>query len=673
MTLAFAFSASSHLLVALGLAALAFTGELFAIYLLAAAASLACSILGEVRPSRGFLPAPLTNAAIVMIFAFVLASIFLFKALPIQELGHFLLALQAVKLLSVKKERDWLQLYLLSFFSLIAAAALSVEIPIAVTFACYLVWGPWVLVLFHLYRARDRAGDRLGPKDPWPLWPLFRVVAAMSVLLFVLTLAFFVILPRFSSGYLGEVWAGGATTGFSDRLALGEIASIKRNNATAMRVKVDRPDLLSRPSLYWRGVALDRFDGRRWERSKPGAAFLRSMRGAFVLDEPGSGGGPVIHQEILLEPIGSSALIFLGRPLSVTGGVRGLLKDRLGNLRTPFPPPFQISYDVVSALDGPPADDLPREDFLQLPDLDPRIALLARRLTDGVDGELDKARAVEAYLKANYRYTLQNLPVGSDDPLAQFLFQAGQGDCEYFSSALAIMLRQIGIPARVVNGYLGGEWNAYGDYYLVQQSHAHSWVEAYFSGRGWLTLDATPPGAAERPLSHFASLADFVDYLRLRWYRYVINFGLQDQYFLLAGLKSPHSWLRPALPGFSAAGSIRETLSDPKNWILPGFLLVSLGAAGFFLRRKRRTAAPLRHEVHREATRRYRRFLDLAKKRGIRKSPGQTPDEFCTAARKLGQKSVADLTALYQRARFSRTADDADLREMDRILTDLRR
>lgn len=673
MTLAFAFSTSSYLLMLLGLIGLALTEELSWTYLLIAAVSLAASVAGEFRQSKGFLPAALANAAMIVIFIIVLVSIFMLKALPLQELAHFLLALQSVKLLSVKKGRDWLQLYLLSFFSLIAATALSVEISTAVMLALYLIWGPWVLVLFHLHYIGGPPGKNREAPGPWPIWPLFRQVAGMSGVLMLLTLFFFVILPRFGTGYMGDLWASGAaTTGFSDRLSLGEIAAIKKNSATAMRVRVDRPDLLGKMALYWRGIALDRFDGQRWERSQTATVPLRSSGGSYFVDEPGGSGGRLVRQEILLEPTGSPALFFLGRAVSLSGGLRTLLRDPLGNLRAVFPFPFQISYEVLSDLKGAPKDDLTAAEFLQLPALDSRIAQLAQRITEGMEGDLRKARALEGHLRTQYRYSLEGLPVGSE-PLSLFLFQARQGDCEYFSSALAIMLRQIGIPSRVVNGYLGGEWNSYGNYYLVQQSHAHSWVEAYFSGAGWVTLDATPSAPAVRSLTFLAPVSDFVDFLRLRWYRYVINFGLQDQYALFTGLTRPYSWLPPALPNLSFREAIKGLLTDPKDWIAPALFLAAVAAAAL-LRLKKKRAAAASAGYRYQATQRYERFLALAEKRGLAKKPGETPDEFCAIAARLGERPVGEFTALYQKARFcgSYPAED-ELQRMDRILAELQR
>ncbi|MBI2351110.1 MAG: DUF3488 domain-containing protein [Deltaproteobacteria bacterium] len=158
MNFYFVFFLSSYLLVFLGLAGLFLTEEFSSPYLLLAAACLVLGALGEARTRKGFLPEIAANIAMLAVFVLTLFPIFVLQAPPLQELVHFLLALQAVKLLAPKKGRDWLQLYLLSFFSLLAAAALSVEVSFAAIFVCYLFAAPWVLVLFHLKTATEGAG-----------------------------------------------------------------------------------------------------------------------------------------------------------------------------------------------------------------------------------------------------------------------------------------------------------------------------------------------------------------------------------------------------------------------------------------------------------------------------------------------------------------------------------
>lgn len=667
--------ASSYLLILLGLTGLLLTRELSSPYLLLTGVSFALAVLAEIKGGKGALPKLLANIIIVGVFIQTLFSIFILKALPIQELVHFLLALQAVKLLASKKRRDWLQLYLLSLFSIVSASALSVEISFALIFILYIFTAPWVLVLFHLKQGMESAGEDPERHRQLVSWSLFCLVGRISGVLFLLTLVFFIIFPRVSVGILGDSWASGAAvTGFSDHLSLGDVAEIKKNNAVAMRVSIDRPDLLRGKMLYWRGMSLDRFDGRKWERSKIKLTQVRRVRGSYLVDDSPGHQGPLIRQEIILEPTGSRALFALGRPVTISGRLRHLFLDPLGNLRTARPFTFQTSYSVLSTLNANGYEKTNGGNFLQLPTVDPRILSLARRITKGRDGEMGKARALESYLKKNYRYSLKGLPTGGGDPLASFLFEVRQGDCEYYSSSLTVMLRSIGIPARVVNGYLGGDWNPYGEYYLIRNSNAHSWVEAYFGDKGWVTLDATPPDLRVGGRNYFESMAHFIDFLRMRWYRYVVNFGFGDQYQIFTALSRPTTWFNFDPRGFSIS-KLRRWLVGKPDWRMAlGFLPLAFFLGWMWWRRKkivgRATTKPHSHQ----ATERYRRLLILLGKKGFRKKPGETPDEFSRAVERNGSRLVKDFTSLYQHARFSKRSDFGDgLQKMDRILIQLQK
>ena len=668
------FLISSYLLVSLGFTGLLFTGELAYHYLVLAAFSFVLGVLGDAKGGTGFLPAPLANVIMLGVFGLTVFSIFILKAPPVQELVHFLLALQAVKLSAPKKQRDWLQLYLLSFFSVVAAAALSVELSFAVVFVAYLFAAPWVLVVFHLKEAMETAKKLPDAEIHLLGWPLFRLVGKISCFLFLLMLFFFIALPRFGAGLWGDSWAGGVgMTGFSDRLSLGDVSEIKRNNAVAMRVYMQETERFKGKTLYWRGISLDRFDGMRWDRSETTLTRLKRMGEIYMVEQGPHPKGSMVQQDIILEPTGSQALFALGRPITVAGRLRDLYHDTLGNLRSSYPFPFQISYTVMSSVD-PGGEARPQGDsFLQLPVLDPRIGNLIQRVTAGMDDPSKQARALEQYLRRNYRYSLKGLAMEKGDPLSGFLFDVRQGDCEYFSSALTVMLRLLAIPARVVNGYIGGDWNPYGGYIVVRQTNAHSWVEAYLKGEGWVTLDPTPSYFGLGQESIFASMAHFIDFMRMRWYRYVVNFGFGDQYRLFTALKRPTLWLDPGHRAVSMAKIRRWFSLDAAKQKRHGILLVVLVLAWWVWRQRKKffftgMTAPLAHE----AAERYRRVLGLLKKRGFRKRPGQTPDEFSQTVGRPAGALLQEFTRLYQQARFSEVADfAAGLQRMDEILVRL--
>lgn len=349
MNFHFAFIFSSYLLVVLGLAGLFLTEELSSPYLLFAALSTLLGAIQDLKSRRGVLSPKIANTAMLAVLILTLFSIFVLQALPLQELVHFLLALQAVKLLAPKKGRDWLQLYLLSFFSLLAASALSVEISFAAIFVFYLFAAPWVLVLFHLKSATEGVGKSPDLDARLISWPLFRLVGALDVVLLFLTIFFFLSFPRLSTGFFGNSWAtGSAVTGFSDRLALGEVAEIQKNNAVAMRVSMEGTRSQEATESYWRGVALDLFDGRKWQKSKSDIAPLKRFGETYIVEEPVSDAPPLIRQKIILEPLGSPVLFTPSGPVSISGRLPYVFRDSLGNLQTAYPPLFQITYEALS-------------------------------------------------------------------------------------------------------------------------------------------------------------------------------------------------------------------------------------------------------------------------------------------------------------------------------------
>jgi hypothetical protein len=174
---------------------------------------------------------------------------------------------------------------------------------------------------------------------------------------------------------------------------------------------------------------------------------------------------------------------------------------------------------------------------LQLPpDLDPRILDLARTVTADGASVLEKASLLESYLKRENVYSLDLTWEPGDQPLSTFLFEAKSGHCEYFASSMAIMLRAVGVTTRMVNGFLSGEYNTIGESYIVRQSDAHSWVEAYVPGLGWMEFDPTPPDPNRAELSMAVLISHYFDAAELFWNSYILAYdsGTQLQFFTSA-------------------------------------------------------------------------------------------------------------------------------------------
>jgi hypothetical protein len=338
-------------------------------------------------------------------------------------------------------------------------------------------------------------------------------------------------------------------TGFADRVDLGSFGDIETDHSVVMRVYLtdERVDPVALPELRWRGVAFDQFDGRAWSSTVAPRRYLRRGAGGdFGIGLP-RGTGPILRQEIFLEPMGTDAVFGAPRVIRVEMPSPSLVADDMGGLTTSSAS-GRLHYVVESEVEtggrssmsrARPAPPRPRDGADPLP---PAARGIAGDRAPGPRGGRGRhpipptaARRISAYLSTHYRYTLALRRETARPPLEEFLFVRRSGNCEYFAASMAVMLRTLGIPSRVVAGFQQGEWNPYGRYFMVRLSDAHSWVEVHVEGQGWIAFDPSPRG--ESPRRAPGSLSLYLDAARMRWYRYVINWSLRDQVHLAAAVQ----------------------------------------------------------------------------------------------------------------------------------------
>ncbi len=407
----------------------------------------------------------------------------------------------------------------------------------------------------------------------------------MAVGALAASMLFFLMFPRIGMGFFfARTRAGQSVTGFSDEVKLGGFGRIKSSAEVVMRVSFpEEPDRLDE-SLRIRGLSFDTFDGRNWSRSEEQAWTARRTGQRFDLrtwelpDEDTRTWQARIYLEplqtensVLFAPVGTRSVEWLDSQFDSLRGRRKRVEvTTTGDLRYVASKDLALSYLVTVSeprsesvrrrLLASAAGETPkalRDRYTQLPeDLDPRIARLAAELMVG-DTEMERIFALESRLRRDWTYSLEG-DQDNDAPLQDFLFGRKSGHCEYFATSMAVMLRTQGVPARVVNGFLGGERNDFGDYRMIKQGDAHSWVEVWVPGVGWQTFDPTPAAGQLAPLAEgvAAAMRRFADGAAMLWYSWIVEYDLERQVGLLRDIgrlfKSMSGGLQ--LPGRSSSG-----------------------------------------------------------------------------------------------------------------------
>ncbi len=683
------------------------------------------------------------------------------------SLARFLLLLQIIKLLGEKRDSDWLQIYAISLMHLGVAAIITVDLFFAAIFVLYMVVATWTLTLFHFRRIAagrglptpsigaapgldaaataaavaegpDLAGRSSAAEVGTPLVSAGFFFRTSGVTLFALvgTILFFFLFPRVGVRFMRVPGRGGPRlSGFSESVDIDDIGEIKENPAVVMRV-VREPDADGRvrppPSrgLYLRGIAYDGYDGTGWSRQQ----WIGRWRQADGLDgglgrkwriEPrfrSRWDQDAPRYTVFLTPLDSGVLFTVPTTHSIETAQplpRSLRLDQLGNVDMGYPRTRDIKYTIeMSPPDRGDAAYLTRTmptfstqfdgvDYVTVPDVVDRVRLRAlseRVIAEaGAETPYEIATAIERHLATQYRYTLNIERTPGTEPVIDFLFVRKAGHCEYFASAMVLMLRVVGIPARLVNGFHGGEWNSLASYWLIRQKDAHAWVEVPLGLAGWITFDPTPAVASEEE-SALAPLRRVLDYLQLTWINHVVSYDARQQRDAVAATRTKarsasrsfRDWLE-SFGGDGADGTPREVGSRRV-----GVALMALGAVLVLVIGVRRFAGRGGTDPTARVTRRgaaegdpaggraaaaalecYERALAALAAHGLERAAAETPRELARRVAAAappdgdeagGYLAFAELTELYYRVQFGNaTPEAASLARAGRICADLER
>ena len=488
------------------------------------------------------------------------------------NLAQLILFLCAIKLLQKKSDRDWIFLYIISFFEMLLAAGLSISLLYLLALFAYLFCTTSAIIAFEIRRSShlEKNNDFVDKNEgKWSQAVKFKKgfsqlrLLSMSFFLLVFITIFaiplFFAFPRFGGAFLTGNDSFGETSisGFSDKVRLGEIGRLKLNEETVMRVRLKGHQNVLLREIYWRGAALDQFDNKSWSRSNKvrNNLYIKSNNGFFSINKSKRNNNNV-KQIFYLEPISSSVLFSMSKPISIRGNFRILKKDAEDAIRANQAIFKRTNYIVHSDTSLPEITKLRLDNsryflesmrYLNLPPkLDVRVSELTKKIiSDSKAGNrYDIAKSIEAHLRTQFGYTLE-LKAGGEEPLVDFLFNIKEGHCEYFATAMAIMLRTQGIATRIVNGFQQGDYNSSADMYVVKQRDAHSWVEVYFpSEDAWVPFDPTPvDGRFNTNINNSVAggFTKLLESLEIYWIQYFVSYDSQEQNSLFQSAQNSFS------------------------------------------------------------------------------------------------------------------------------------
>ena len=695
------FELALYLLVLTGFATLASTGglDLPSIMLVGLALAARGYLLAKRRPLA--ISERWTTPLTIAYFVFFAADYFLVSRSFLPATVHLALFGVVVRMFSLRRERDHVMLAILAFLMVLASAVLTVDSVFLFSFAAFLLMAVGTFVLMEMRRSGQTASIQARhSSDPLEhrqlAFSLARITPALMLVILALAAVLFFLIPRRPVGYFGGYSFGtDFSSGFSDHVQLGQIGQIQQSNAVVMHVQIDG-DTAGRYDLHWRGVALGDFDGHFWSKPREQFVLRRWPDNSFAIPQlqdaslssrlkPATAHEQIIHYRVLMEPIGTNVFFLAPWARSVSGGY-GLLAADSGGAVYNFDAQRAVSrYEADSDIATPPVEqlratglDVPPQiaaAYLRLPAVDPRVPRLATQITATAHNNYDKAAALERYLRTRFGYTLDMPRTPPKDPIANFLFERRQGHCEYFASSMAVMLRTLGIPSRVVNGFRSDEFNDLTENYVVRAKDAHAWVEAYFPGYGWQTFDPTPGGAPNTPQG-WARVGLYVDAMASFWRDWIVSYDSSHQYVLgqtaISGTRGLWEDIRTkARDRYEsmlhwARRSQDRVESAPGLWTLVGLtitacllFLVNLGRVIRWLHEKRLRAHPER-SPEQAAAMWYERMARSLERQGVKKSSSQTPQEFVRRIDNARlREPVAHFTEVYESARFGNSADDA--------------
>lgn len=613
------FQAFFYGLVAVGLGAVSYTGYVTPFVAALALLSLPAGWWLDAR-QQVVLPVRWAGAIFVLVIGVALAEYFLLGFGWFYAVLDLLVLVTGIKLISPKANRDYVQLIAVGFLLMLATSVLTTDSLFSIFFLLYVFLLAWTLMVFTVKVVLERDPDpvrspvatrqaHLPPEAARGLLEgrLFGSASAVITIVLIFTVVFFMVFPRFGAGIIGgSLGNSSRISGLSDEIRFDAMDALKPDNRIALRIQVIQGQLPL--PAYLKGNVLDSYSNHAWSATRPRQPLPPGQNGNLVFAAVPT--GPALEYRILADDLGvqtvplvagtwwlhyKSALLFSRGDGTVFRSNR--FQGSFGFDGRSVPGGYRTEHNLMDA--GKPSpwmgaapDATEYRQYLQLDDAGAQAA--SRLLREaGVEitvattraERLDSARLLSDYLRETYTYSLVGESPG--DPLQNFLDRKA-GHCEHFATLLALSLRRLGVPARIVTGYYGGELSEFGNHIEIRNSDAHAWVEVWLGDYGWVAFDPTPPyfdPNATLWATTTRRVRSLIDLYNVWWISRVVSYDLADQVSSLEKLQKGFSLgtKKDSLRANPFAG-----LSRTARWALVVALAVIALAIGWMIFRPRR-------------------------------------------------------------------------------------
>ncbi len=473
-------------------------------------------LIGIVQDIKNmYLPRIVVNILAVVSVIIIFALSFNIMAL-FDFAKNVVITFLGIKSLEKKQPRDIYQILILEAMAIGMVGVANASIEFLFMLLIWLFLSIWIFLATNVYKSLKNERIYINQFKT-----MNYMVLAMSISTIITGLFIFLFMPRIRSPLL-NLGVGGIqnTVGFSSTLNPSNATNVLENTATVFRI-LNIKGNIDVKNAYFIGETLDYYNGISWNHKN-------RARGEILLK------GPMVRYTIMIEPSYDYRLFSIAYPYSVFIYKSPILAHITEDLtiKTSKPILHRLVYRVFSHYGKMYQQNLKNpQDFLQLPDdINPSIIRLANMLKDQNQNPI---QSVKNYFKQeHFKYSLSN--ISSKDFMYDFLFKNRVGNCEAYASATALLLRLMGVPARVVVGFHGAFYNKDGNYYFVTNSLAHSWVEVYYNGY-WQLVDTTPSSYTTTipKLSKIRMLADYISYL---WDINVVYYSQARQHYLIKSL-----------------------------------------------------------------------------------------------------------------------------------------